>query len=104
MRENRWKFHFALHLITTPSVVGAVICLDKCLDFMEIANLQKLKKVYDEMISSERTLPKNTGRDFYKRNLDCFLINYFVAQEKFLGNKYDSVRSVFLRDTNFTKC
>ncbi len=50
---------------------------------MEIANLQKLKKVYDEMISSERALPKNTGRDFYKRNLDCFLINYLVAQEKF---------------------
>ena len=55
------------------------------------------------MISSERTLPKNTGRDFYKRNLDCFLINYLVAQEKSQGNEYDSVRGVFFEGDELYK-
>lgn len=89
--------------ITKPSVVGAVICLGKCLDFMEIANLQKLKKIYDELASSGRALPKNTGKDFYKRNLDCFLINYLVAQEKLQGNEYDSVRGVFFEGNELYK-
>lgn len=70
---------------------------------MEIANLQKLRKIYDELTFLGQTLPKNTGRDFYKRNLDCFLINYFVAQEKSQGNEYDSVRGVFFEGDEFYK-
>lgn len=81
--------------IVTPAVVGAVICLGKCLDFMEITNLQKLKSLYQDLCSKGIALPKNTGKGFYMRNLDCFLINYLVAQEKAAGNKYDSVRGVF---------
>ena len=70
---------------------------------MEIANLQKLRKIYDELTFLGQTLPKNTGRDFYKRNLDCFLINYFVAQEKSQGNEYDSVRGVFFEGDELYK-
>lgn len=90
-------------IITKPAVVGAVICLGKCLDFMEIANLQKLKAIYNELTSSGMDLPENTGRDFYKRNLDCFLINYLVAQEKLQGNEYDSVRGVFFEGNELYK-
>lgn len=82
-------------IITKPAVVGAVICLGKCLDFMEIANLKKLRAIYDVLTSQGIMLPENTGKDFYKRNLDCFLINYLVAQKKEKGNIYDSVRGVF---------
>lgn len=93
----------AKQMIIKPAVVGAVICLGKCLDFMEIANLQKLKKIYDELTSSGTVLPENSGRDFYKRNLDCFLINYLVAQEKLQGNEYDSVRGVFFEGNELYK-
>ena len=90
-------------IITKPAVVGAVICLGKCLDFMEIANLQKLKAIYDELTSLGIDLPENTGRDFYKRNLDCFLINSLVVREKSRGNEYDSVRGVFFEGNELYK-
>ena len=90
-------------IITKPAVVGAVICLGKCLDFMEISNLQKLRNIYDDLTSKGITLPENTGRDFYKRNLDCFLINYLVAQEKASGIEYDSVRGVFFEGNELYK-
>jgi hypothetical protein len=90
-------------VITKPAVVGAVICLGKCLDFMEIANIQKLKKIYDDLPSAGTELPENTGKDFYKRNLDCFLINYLVAQEKNNGIIYDSVRGVFFEGNELYK-
>ena len=89
--------------IINPAVVGAVICLGKCLDFMEIANLQKLKAIYDNLISQGVELPENTGKDFYKRKLDCFLINTLVAQEKENGNEYDSVRGVFFEGNELYK-
>lgn len=90
-------------VVTKPAVVGAVICLGKCLDFMEITNLQKLKAIYDELTSLGIDLPENTGRDFYRRNLDCFLINALVAQEKSQGTEYDSVRGVFFEGNELYK-
>lgn len=90
-------------VVTKPAVVGAVICLGKCLDFMEITNLQKLKAIYDELTSLGIDLPENTGRDFYRRNLDCFLINALVAQEKSQGIEYDSVRGVFFEGNELYK-
>ncbi len=90
--------------IEVPSVVGAVICLGKCLDFMEISNLKKLKDVYMELTEKGYQLPENTGKSFYKRNLDCFLINYLVAkEEKENGTKYDSVRGVFFEGNELYK-
>ncbi|MBO7638346.1 MAG: hypothetical protein J6S91_05155 [Treponema sp.] len=90
-------------VIKKPAVVGAVICLGKCLDFMEISNIQKLKAIYDELTALGIDLPENTGRDFYKRNLDCFLINSLIAQEKTKGNVYDSVRGVFFEGSELYK-
>ena len=81
--------------IENPDVVGAVICLGKCLDFMEISNLNKLKELYARLKDEGYDLPENTGKDFYRRELDCFLINFLVAEEALKGNIYDSVRGVF---------
>ena len=90
-------------IITKPAVVGAVICLGKCLDFMEIANLNKLKAIYNDLVSKGIALPENTGKDFYKRKLDCFLINSLIAQEQDKGNRYDSVRGVFFEGNELYK-
>ena len=89
--------------ITKPAVVGAVICLGKCLDFMEINNLQKLKTIYDNFKENGIDLPENTGKDFYMRKLDCFLINNLIAQEKRNGIVYDSVRGVFFEGKELYK-
>ena len=82
--------------IKTPAVLGAVICLGNCLDFTEQENLIKIKEHYNLLKKSGIELPKNTGgKDKYKRELDCFIINSFVSLQKEQGNEYDSVRGVF---------
>ena len=41
-------------------------------------------------------LPKNSGgKDLYKRELDCLVINSYIKIQKDSGNEYDSVRGVF---------
>lgn len=88
--------------ITKPAVLGAVICLGRCLDFLERENLKKLKEHYSEVSEYVKehglSLPKNKGgKDLFKRELDCFLINSFVAKQKEEdeSKSYDSVRGVF---------
>lgn len=89
--------------ITTPAVLGAVIRLGHCLDFLEQDNLKKLQEHYQQVKRdfAERgvELPRNKGgKDLYKRELDCFLINSLVARqlEEDPRNGYDSVRGVFV--------
>ena len=88
--------------VTKPAVLGAVICLGHCLDFLERENLIKLKEYYSIISQSFKeqglALPKNKGgNDLLKKELDCFLINSFVAQQKEKDERqsYDSVRGVF---------
>lgn len=86
--------------VTVPAVLGAVICLGNCLDFLEQENLRKLKEHYERLKAGFAgiELPKNAGgNDLYKRELDCFLINSLVAKqrEEFPDKAYDSVRGVF---------
>ena len=45
------------------------------LDCMDIISIQKLKAIYDKLTSLGVDLQENMSRDFYKRNLDWFLIN-----------------------------
>lgn len=88
--------------ITKPAVLGAVICLGRCLDFLERENLRKLKDFYNTVSEDFKNrgidLPENKGgQDLFKRELDCFLINSFVVKqkEKDKNRSYDSVRGVF---------
>ena len=86
--------------IKNPAVLGAVICLGNCLDFTEQENLLKIKKHYEELKKEAEEkgieLPKNSGgKDLYKRELDCLVINSYIKIQKDSGNEYDSVRGVF---------
>jgi hypothetical protein len=88
--------------IMNPAVLGAVICLGHCLDFLEKKNLDLLKKHYfsvkEQFTSNNIALPQNSGgKDLYKRELDCFLINSLVVKQREDDpeNAYDSVRGVF---------
>lgn len=100
-RALKWAEDTMLHRqnefqsVKTPSVIGAVICLGKCLDLMSIENLEKLKSTY-EILQKQlgEKLPKNTCFGL-KRNLDCLVINTFISLQKNQGIKYDSVRGVF---------
>lgn len=97
--------------IIKPAVLGAVICLGNCLDFLEQENLRKLKGHYKQIKSDFAKrgieLPKNTGgNDLYKRELDCLLINSLVAKQKEECPEaaYDSVRGVFfLKEMNYIR-
>lgn len=84
--------------VIKPAVLGAVICLGNCLDFLEISNLKRLKEFYESLKEKKVPLPSNTGdKDLYKRELDCFLINALVGIRKTDDTlpDYDSVRGVF---------
>lgn len=86
--------------IEKPAVLGAVISLGNCLDFTEQLNLQKIKEHYNNLVqeANEKNilLPVNNGgKDLYKRELDCLVINSFVKLQKEQGIEYDSVRGVF---------
>ena len=83
--------------ITKPAVLGAVICLGNCLDFTEQDCLQKVKEHYQKLKESGIELPENSGgKDLYKRELDCFVINSFVQYQRDVNHvSYDSVRGVF---------
>ena len=105
-RALSWAKWFKIHpqnskqQIKKPAVLGAVICLGNCLDFTEQDNLLKIKKHYEELKKEAGEkgieLPKNSGgKDLYKRELDCFVINSYIEIQREHGNKYDSVRGVF---------
>lgn len=89
--------------IRTPFVLGAAICLGRCLDLLESESLTKIKKAYDILHSYSRrtgsSLPRNTtGPDLLQRFLDCAVIEVLheaIDQAEGTGQYYDSVRGVF---------
>ncbi|MCH3918128.1 MAG: hypothetical protein LKE40_11875 [Spirochaetia bacterium] len=84
--------------IKKPSVVGAVLCLGSCLDFLDAENLELLKPAYDFLChQTEETgkpIPKNRGNGLI-RNLDCAVIEMLISLKKEKEVVYDSVRGVF---------
>ncbi|NBC32481.1 MAG: hypothetical protein GVY13_07370 [Alphaproteobacteria bacterium] len=86
-------------------VVGAVIDLGFCLDLISSNGLKKIKAVYEDFKSynrsSGRPLPKNLGgSDLLLRKLDCAVINHLHEIRKTGGlPAFDSVRGVFLEGT-----
>jgi hypothetical protein len=89
--------------IKTPSVLGAVIDLKKCLDLLEYKNLTIVKNTYDHlskiMKSANLELPKNVAppgeNESLLRKLDCFVIES-LHKLNTKDQQYDSVMSVFL--------
>ena len=97
-RALAWAKWFKIHpqnskqKIKNPAVLGAVICLGNCLDFTEQGNLLKIKKHYEELKKEAGEkgieLPKNSGgKDLYKRELDCFVINSYIEIQREHGKR-----------------
>jgi hypothetical protein len=79
-------------------VVGAVIQLGTCLDFMEVRSTEMLGRAFETVRARHEarrlSLPRNKGK---RRDLDCLVINALVASsEKDHGIRFQTVRSPFL--------
>lgn len=87
--------------IKTPSAVGAIIDLGKCLNLLDGKSIDIVKRTYeltrDVFEKAETQLPVNTKN---AHNLDCAIINavnsYLKEQS---GNTYDTVRGMFYEGT-----
>lgn len=72
--------------IKKAAVVGAVLTLDNCLDFLDSSSIQLLSNYYDlfkiELERTGKTLPENIDastdkhKDKLRRELDCAVIEY----------------------------
>ena len=84
--------------IKTPFVLGAVIELGKCLDLLDQAWIDFLKKAYQElekdMENAGKTLPQNNPSG--SRRLDNAVVKHACRWAKEQGEPFDSVRSVFI--------
>lgn len=80
--------------ITTPSVLGVVVNLGKCLDLTDSEYIKEIKPAYDYLSSVETSLPEN--KFGFLRYLDCAVIEAVHTIRNDLGfSSYDSVRSTF---------
>ena len=88
-----------------PEVVGAVIDLRNCLNFLESNSIQLLKEAYGlyvDSCSEEGITPaqnRNVGdnTDLLLRNLDCAVIQMLHAYRDFSQRPaFDSVRGMFM--------
>ncbi|MGN6435452.1 MAG: hypothetical protein ACTHMM_02925 [Agriterribacter sp.] len=87
--------------IERPSVLGAVIDLGVCLDFIDYKNLLLLKDAYEVLQTSCKTLGLNSPenipigkyQDLLIRRLDCSVVEMI---HKIKGKRhFDSARGVF---------
>jgi hypothetical protein len=82
-----------------PGVLGAVIQLGECFDLLDERITAVVAKSYRELEQSYKdgglVLPKNRGRDWKRRELDCLVINDCLKRLKD-GREYDTVRGAFL--------
>ena len=93
--------------IKKPSVLGAVISLGHCLDFMESASLEILKAGYQTLKDASnksyfndlKNKPAGDENELLIRELDCAVIETVCeVQSSEMGNirPYDSVRGAFI--------
>ncbi|HYV38412.1 MAG TPA: hypothetical protein VE988_22200 [Gemmataceae bacterium] len=83
-----------------PAVLGAVIQLGRCFDLLDetftallTGAHQKLAKTFAD---EGKILPVNRGSLAKLRELDCLVINDYVATVESQGDRYDTVRGAFL--------
>lgn len=88
-----------------PSVLGAVIDLQYCLDLLDTEYLRLIKDSYNNIVSSanltDQELPQNKtikgSKDRLLRELDCAVIeNLHTMQRSIHLKPFDSVRGVFV--------
>ena len=84
--------------IKTPFVLGAIIELGNCLNLLEPASINIVKKAHDSLLQvakkSGEILPINKGAN---RQLDCAVIQYLhEANKKKDIQAYDTIRCAFL--------
>lgn len=83
-----------------PAVLGAVIQLGRCFDLLNEAITAILAKSYRELEQAYQEaslpLPKNRGRDWKRRELDCLVLNDCLKRLKATVPEYDTVRGAFL--------
>lgn len=105
-RALEWaKMLVRMNKIQTPAVIGAVIDLGHCLNFMDSHEIKFLKKQYYSLKAEfdllGKELPKNENvgdsTDLLYRYLDCFIIQELHLDTDFRGEPaYDSVRGIFI--------
>jgi hypothetical protein len=100
--------------IKVPSVIGAVIHLGYCCDFLDAKYIQRLKEDYKIMkeayMTTGKEMPKNQDlphdkhKDKILRELDCAVIEFMHStivssnshENDYMGNKaFDSTRGAF---------
>lgn len=90
--------------VQNPGVVGAIIDLGHCLDLTTRMGLDEVAEAYttlrDFYAKSTKPLPPNTGgKDQFKRELDCQVIQALHLYREDRGlPPYDSVRAPFPED------
>lgn len=98
--------------IKKPAVIGAVIDPGVCLNFLEASALSQLKKAYEFLIKTEKTIPVNVGGiDRRARYLDCAVVETVHKLRQLSGSlqaitnslplpPYDTVRGAFWEGAN----
>jgi len=91
--------------IKTPSVVGAVIDLGRCLDLTTQDGILAVGSAHKGLVKlhklTEEPLPQNVGSEKGKRNLDCAVIRHLHrARQKMAESEpailpYQTVRALF---------
>lgn len=98
LQKQKWK----PNEVTEPTIIGAVIDLGNCINFLENQNINNLKQIYQLMKQNKGyDLPKNTKShekddDYLLRYLDKAVIEFLVESiEKQKGFKVDCVKGMF---------
>lgn len=91
--------------IKSPAVLGAVIHLGNCFDFMDVRSTRILADAFPKFIERQESLgqelPANEARnegdkDLLRRKLDCSMINWLCdVMEENQSKPFDSVRGMF---------
>jgi hypothetical protein len=91
--------------IKSPSVLGAVIHLGNCFDFMDVRSTRILAEAFPKFIQRQESLgqelPANEAKgdgdkDLLRRKLDCSMINWLCdVMEEDQSTPFDSVRGMF---------
>lgn len=88
-------------LVQTPGVLGAVIEWGNCLNLIDDESIEVIKAGYAEfskvMRATGALLPRNTGKQFGARKLDCAVFE-FVHKLRVAKNRpaFDTVRAFFV--------